>query len=111
MPILVLAHDDVRKLLPLNECVTVMREALLSLAAGRVHQPLRMVVRPPEAAGLMALMPSFLGGDAPRFGLKRCACSTATRRWARTRTGDDLAAVSHLYAKAQKLDVDTWVDF
>jgi ornithine cyclodeaminase len=70
MPILVLAHDDVRKLLPLNECVTVMREALLSLAAGRVHQPLRMVVRPPEAAGLMALMPSFLGGAAPRFGLK-----------------------------------------
>src|SRR5437763_700543 len=70
MPILVLAHDDVRKLLPLNECVEVMREALLSLAAGRVHQPLRMVVRPPEAAGLMALMPSFLGGDEPRFGLK-----------------------------------------
>ncbi|OLE25476.1 MAG: hypothetical protein AUG44_15980 [Actinobacteria bacterium 13_1_20CM_3_71_11] len=67
---LVLARDDVHNLLPPGECVEVMREALRSLAAGHVHQPLRMVVRPPEAAGLMALMPSFLGGDEPRFGLK-----------------------------------------
>src|SRR2546423_3938327 len=70
MPILVLARDDVHNLLPPGECVEVMREALRSLAAGHVHQPLRMVVRPPEAAGLVALMPSFLGGDEPRFGLK-----------------------------------------
>ncbi|WP_269440630.1 hypothetical protein [Micromonospora tarapacensis] len=34
MPILVLSNDEIRKLLPTHECVTVMRDALDALAAG-----------------------------------------------------------------------------
>jgi ornithine cyclodeaminase len=36
-----------------------MRTALAALALGEIQQPLRTVVRPVGAAGLMALMPSF----------------------------------------------------
>lgn len=47
-----------------------MREALIALAAGQVHQPLRTIIRPPEAAGLMALMPSYMSGNRAAYGLK-----------------------------------------
>ena len=47
-----------------------MRESLIALAAGQVHQPLRTIVRPPDAAGVMGLMPSYISGDAAAFGLK-----------------------------------------
>jgi ornithine cyclodeaminase/alanine dehydrogenase-like protein (mu-crystallin family) len=45
-------------------------EALAALAKGQVHQPLRMVVRPPDAAGLMGLMPAYLSGERAAYGLK-----------------------------------------
>src|SRR5215831_6232485 len=41
-----------------------MRNALGALARGRVHQPLRTIIRPPGAAGMMALMPAYLAGGA-----------------------------------------------
>lgn len=47
-----------------------MRDALVALAAGQVHQPLRTIIRPPEAAGLMGLMPSYMSGERAAFGLK-----------------------------------------
>lgn len=47
-----------------------MREALIKLASGEVHQPLRTIVRPPNAAGVMGLMPSYVGGDDAAYGLK-----------------------------------------
>jgi len=68
--ILILNHDEVVQLLPMKECIGVMREALISLARGQVHQPLRMIVRPPEAAGVMGLMPSYMSGADPAYGLK-----------------------------------------
>ena len=70
MSILVLAHDAVTQLLPMDECIEVMRDALKALALGTVYQPLRMVVRPPEAAGLMGLMPAYRSGEFAAFGLK-----------------------------------------
>jgi len=54
----------------MDECVMVMRSALESLARGEVHQPLRMVVRPPKSKGLIALMPSSIAGNCPAFGFK-----------------------------------------
>jgi len=54
----------------MKECIVVMREALIALAAGQVHQPLRTIIRPPGAAGLMGLMPSYMSGARPAFGLK-----------------------------------------
>jgi ornithine cyclodeaminase/alanine dehydrogenase-like protein (mu-crystallin family) len=70
MKILILSHDEVVELLPMKDCIAVMREALIALAAGQVHQPLRTIIRPPDAAGLMGLMPSYTSGDRAAFGLK-----------------------------------------
>jgi ornithine cyclodeaminase len=70
MKILILNHDEVSKLLPIKECIPVMREALIALAAGKVHLPLRSIIRPPEAKGLLGLMPSYVSGDHAAYGLK-----------------------------------------
>jgi ornithine cyclodeaminase/alanine dehydrogenase-like protein (mu-crystallin family) len=47
-----------------------MHDALVSRAEGRVHQPLRTIVRPPEAAGMLGLMPAYASGAQAAFGLK-----------------------------------------
>ncbi|HXV43993.1 MAG TPA: ornithine cyclodeaminase family protein, partial [Anaerolineae bacterium] len=70
MNILILNHSEVENLLPMTACVEVMAEALTALAKGQVHQPLRMVVRPPDAAGLMGLMPVYMAGERAAYGLK-----------------------------------------
>lgn len=70
MKILILSHEEVVKLLPMKDCIGVMREALIALAAGQVHQPLRTIIRPPDATGLMGLMPSYISGGRAAFGLK-----------------------------------------
>ena len=70
MKILVLSHDEVVDLFPMKECITVMRDALIALATGKVHQPLRTIIRPPDAAGVMGLMPSYISGATAAFGLK-----------------------------------------
>lgn len=74
MKILVLSHDEVRELLSMKECIAVMREALIALAAGKAHQPLRTIIRPPDVTGVMGLMPSYMSGgmsdDSAAFGLK-----------------------------------------
>jgi ornithine cyclodeaminase/alanine dehydrogenase-like protein (mu-crystallin family) len=67
---LVLAYDDVSRLLPMDECIEVMEEALAALARGEMYLPLRFVVKPPNAAGFIGLMPAYRGGESPAFGLK-----------------------------------------
>jgi ornithine cyclodeaminase/alanine dehydrogenase-like protein (mu-crystallin family) len=64
MELLVLSGSDVHAVLGYAECADAMREALLALATGRAQQPLRTVTRPMGAAGLVALMPSYLAGEA-----------------------------------------------
>ena len=61
MSVRILDEDDVRRLLPMGECIDVMAEALASLARGEVHNPLRFVVRPPDAPSLLGLMPAYRG--------------------------------------------------
>ena len=70
MPLLVLSADDVHRLLPVEASIAAMREALLALARGEVHQPLRTVIRPPGADGLLGLMPAYRAGDEPALGVK-----------------------------------------
>jgi len=70
MQIVVLNHGEVERLLPMSECVEVMAEALAALSSGHMHQPLRMVVRPPAATGLMGLMPAYRAGERAIYGLK-----------------------------------------
>jgi ornithine cyclodeaminase/alanine dehydrogenase-like protein (mu-crystallin family) len=66
----VLAHADVRRLLPMADCIELMAAVLADLARGEVWQPLRFVVRPPEETSLMGLMPAHRSGAAPSYGLK-----------------------------------------
>jgi ornithine cyclodeaminase/alanine dehydrogenase-like protein (mu-crystallin family) len=73
----VLDEHMVRRLLPMNECIEVMAEALASLARGEVHNPLRFVVRPSDAPSLMGLMPAYRGGEAPLWGLKSVVIAPA----------------------------------
>ena len=68
--LLVLGHDDVERLLPMDECVELMETVLADLARGSVWQPLRFVVRPPEEPSLMGLMPAHRSAPAPSYGLK-----------------------------------------
>jgi ornithine cyclodeaminase/alanine dehydrogenase-like protein (mu-crystallin family) len=56
--------------MPMSTCIEVMSETLESLARGRFHLPLRMIVRPPEAAGMMGLMPSYRSGEHAAYALK-----------------------------------------
>jgi ornithine cyclodeaminase/alanine dehydrogenase-like protein (mu-crystallin family) len=60
MRLLVLSGPDLHDLLSPGACAGAMRNALAARARGRVHQPLRTLIRPGEAAGLMALMPAVL---------------------------------------------------
>lgn len=68
--LLVLAHDDVRRLLPMEECIDLMADVLADLARGSVWQPLRFVVRPPEEASLMGLMPGHRSAPGKAYALK-----------------------------------------
>lgn len=71
MRLLVLSARDVHALLGHAECADAMRAALIALQAGQAQQPLRTVLRPAGAAGLVALMPSYLQDDGQgSYGLK-----------------------------------------
>ena len=59
----VLDEEDVRRLLPMADCIDAMAGALRSLAQGEVYNPLRPVFRPPNQPSLMGLMPAHRGGD------------------------------------------------
>jgi ornithine cyclodeaminase/alanine dehydrogenase-like protein (mu-crystallin family) len=66
LPLLVLSAPDVHRLLGYPDCVAVMRSALSALAAGRADQPLRVIIRPGHAPGLMGVMPAYLApGGGP----------------------------------------------
>jgi ornithine cyclodeaminase/alanine dehydrogenase-like protein (mu-crystallin family) len=68
--LLVLSHDDVRRLLPMDECIELMDAVLSDLARGRAWQPLRFVVRPPGEQTLMGLMPAHRSEPQRAYGLK-----------------------------------------
>jgi ornithine cyclodeaminase len=70
MKILVLDNRQIQELLPMTECIELMADALAALARGEVFQPLRTIVRPPEARGLLGLMPAYRAGERGAFGLK-----------------------------------------
>jgi ornithine cyclodeaminase len=68
--ILVLDAREVERLLTMDACVDLMAETLADLARGIFHQPLRMVVRPPDAKGLLGLMPAYRASGPALYGLK-----------------------------------------
>ncbi len=68
--LLVLSAADVVALLPMDDAIGVMVEALEALARGEVHNPLRSIVRAPDAPGLLGLMPAYRAGARAAWGLK-----------------------------------------
>jgi ornithine cyclodeaminase/alanine dehydrogenase-like protein (mu-crystallin family) len=68
MAVLVLSDRDVRRVLPMGECIELMAEALAALERGDMSMPLRSVFRPPDATSLMGLMPAHRADAA--YGLK-----------------------------------------
>jgi len=68
--LLIVSDRQVAELLPMQECIAVMEEALTALARGEAEQPLRTIFKPSDVRGVMAMMPAFRRGDEPLFGLK-----------------------------------------
>src|SRR3989441_12369107 len=68
MDVRVLSAEDVAKLLPMRDCIGVMRDALAALARGKALVPLRMVMRMPDASGFLGLMPGHIDADGGREG-------------------------------------------
>ena len=79
--LLVLSAADVHALLSFADCADAMRDVLVALARGEAQQPLRIVIRPDGAAGLVALMPSYqaaaAGPPGAAYGLKAIGITPA----------------------------------
>jgi len=60
---------EVRKLLTMEACVDVMRDALTTLARGDAIQPLRSALRLPQKMGVLGMMPAYMG-NPPVMGIK-----------------------------------------
>jgi ornithine cyclodeaminase/alanine dehydrogenase-like protein (mu-crystallin family) len=69
----VLDEHDVRRLLPMAECIDVMAGALAAVSRGEFFNPLRVMARPPGEESLLGLMPAHRGGDRPLYSLKSLA--------------------------------------
>ncbi|MBM3299040.1 MAG: ornithine cyclodeaminase family protein, partial [Deltaproteobacteria bacterium] len=69
MQVLIVNQSEVAELLPMNECMEVMAEALKALARGDVILPLRPVMWLPEKVGALGMMPAYLG-NLQVMGLK-----------------------------------------
>ena len=69
MKVLFVNEPGVHELLPMEACIPLMREALVSLARGDVVLPLRTKMPLPDGSGVLGLMPGYLG-EPESFGLK-----------------------------------------
>ena len=68
-----MSEADVEELLDPAGCVEAMQRALVALARGEIHLPLRPMVKPPGTDSVLALMSAHRGGDEPMYGLKTVA--------------------------------------
>jgi ornithine cyclodeaminase/alanine dehydrogenase-like protein (mu-crystallin family) len=69
MKVHLINQAEVLQLLPMNEAIEVIAEALKTLARGHAILPLRPVLWLPEKVGALGMMPSYLG-DLKAMGLK-----------------------------------------
>jgi len=68
--VLILNEREVESLLDMDECIAAMEEALVALGRGEVFNPLRSMVRTPDAPGFLGLMPAWRGGAKAGWALK-----------------------------------------
>jgi ornithine cyclodeaminase/alanine dehydrogenase-like protein (mu-crystallin family) len=71
--VLILNQEEVERLLDLPGCMAAMEEALIGLARGEFHLPLRPIVRPPGESSFLGLMPTHRAGPRPLYALKTVA--------------------------------------
>jgi ornithine cyclodeaminase/alanine dehydrogenase-like protein (mu-crystallin family) len=65
----VLRAADVRALLPMSDCIELMRRTMIAVSEGRVVLPLRSILIMPNGRGVMGNMPGYLA-DPECFGVK-----------------------------------------
>jgi ornithine cyclodeaminase/alanine dehydrogenase-like protein (mu-crystallin family) len=78
MEILVISGAEVRRLLPLDDCIEIVHGALVALSAGDALMPLRTATWMPSGSAL-ATMPCFLPGQNV-FGVKIISVFPENRR-------------------------------
>lgn len=59
MKIRLLNASVVRELLPMEQCISLMRDAMTLVARGGAIQPIRQAVRTPDSRGLLGMMPGY----------------------------------------------------
>lgn len=69
MKVLIINQSEVYQLLPMDECMEIMAEALKTLARGEAINPLRRGLLLPEKTGILGMMPAYLG-DIKALGVK-----------------------------------------
>lgn len=69
MKVLIVNHSEVGQLLPMDECMDVMAATFETLGRGEAINPLRHVMWLPERAGVLGMMPAYLG-DVRAMGVK-----------------------------------------
>jgi ornithine cyclodeaminase/alanine dehydrogenase-like protein (mu-crystallin family) len=69
MEVLIVNQSEVSQLLPMEECMEVVKEALGALARGKVILPLRPVMWLPEKVGALGMMPAY-ADELQIMGLK-----------------------------------------
>jgi ornithine cyclodeaminase/alanine dehydrogenase-like protein (mu-crystallin family) len=69
-----ISQSQVEQLLPVSDCVEVMRKAMIAVSRGQAAQPIRQFMPIPGAPGKLAIMPGAMGdaGEAQDacFGIK-----------------------------------------
>jgi ornithine cyclodeaminase/alanine dehydrogenase-like protein (mu-crystallin family) len=68
--VLLLGEADVGGVIEPTSCLASVEHALVALARGEIHLPLRLMVRPPGEETLLGLMPVHRGGVERMYGLK-----------------------------------------
>jgi ornithine cyclodeaminase len=69
MNTLVLSQEEVRSLLPMSECMTLVAQSLEALARGEADNPLRRGMLVSGKTSLIGMMPGYVQ-DPPALGLK-----------------------------------------
>ena len=62
MKVLIINQAEVHQLLPIDECMEAMVDALTALSHGKAINPLRQILHLPNRPGLLGIMPGYLEG-------------------------------------------------
>jgi ornithine cyclodeaminase len=68
-PVLVISGADVRRLLPMEDCIPLVESAMREVSRGGAQLPLRIGCVPPGTQNMLAVMPGYLD-EPPSIGAK-----------------------------------------